>query len=192
MILLENTLVSEDVLDQNFICNLTACKGACCVEGDFGAPITEEEIAIIKKNLDSILPFLQKESIDEITKRGIWEKDIDGDLVTTCLPTGECNFSIRDKQDGILKCGIENAFLNGKSDIKKPLSCHLYPLRISKVGDYEAVNYHKWDICKPACELGKKEGVAVYKFLKEPLIRKFGEDWYKELDAIAMQLKGTI
>lgn len=188
MILLENTLVSEDVLEKEFICNLTACKGACCVEGDFGAPISEDEITLIEQNLQGILPYLEPASINEIEKKGFWEKDIDSDLVTTCLPSGECNFSIRDEQSGALKCGIEKAYFEGKSTIKKPISCHLYPIRVSKVGDYDAINYHKWDICKPACELGKKEGVTVYQFLKDPLIRKYGNEWFEELDAIAKQI----
>ncbi len=186
MILLDNTIISEDILEKNFICNLSACKGACCIEGDFGAPLTEEEIETIEAELSNILPFLSAESINEINKKGIWEKDIDGDLVTTCLPSGACNFSIKES-DGTLKCGIEQASKAGKSSIQKPLSCHLYPIRISKVGNYDAVNYHKWDICKPACKLGDEHKLAVFQFLKIPLIRKFGTEWFNELSNVAAQ-----
>ena len=186
MILLENTIVSEDVLDKHFICNLSACKGACCVEGDFGAPLTEEEISTLSSEIENLKPFLSHEGLAAITQNGFWEHDSDGDLVTTCLPTGECNFSLRDA-NGTLKCGIEAAYKAGKSSLYKPLSCHLYPIRISKVSAYEALNYHKWDICAPACALGKEHRVPVYQFLKEALIRKFGADWYQDLDAIATQ-----
>lgn len=188
MILLNNTIVSEDILERNFICNLSACKGACCIEGDFGAPITQDEIEILEAELQNIKPFLTNISLEAIKNKGIWEQDIDGDLVTTCLPTGECNFSLRD-ENGLLKCGIEQAYRVGKASIQKPLSCHLYPIRISQVGELEALNYHKWDICKPACKLGDENQLAIYQFLKEPLIRKFGNEWYSELDSIAKQWK---
>lgn len=190
MILLENTIVSEDVLDKHFICNLSACKGACCVEGDFGAPLTEEEISTLSSEIENLKPFLSHEGLAAITQNGFWEHDSDGDLVTTCLPTGECNFSLRDA-NGTLKCGIEAAYKAGKSSLYKPLSCHLYPIRISKVSAYEALNYHKWDICAPACALGKEHQVPVYQFLKEALTRKFGADWYQELDAIATQYNSS-
>ncbi len=188
MILLNNTIVSEDILERNFICNLAACKGACCVEGDSGAPITEEEVEILASELENIKPYLTPISLAAINSKDFWEKDTDDDLVTTCLPTGECNFSLRDEM-GYLKCGIELAYKDGKASIQKPLSCHLYPIRLSKVGDFDAVNYHRWDICKPACSLGDEHKLAVYQFLKEPLVRKFGADWYGELDAIAKQWK---
>jgi hypothetical protein len=188
MILLENTIVSEDILEKNFICNLSVCKGACCIEGDSGAPITQDELEILEAELENIKPYLTAVSLEAIKTQNFWEKDTDGDLVTTCLPTGECNFSLRDEA-GMLKCGIEQAYRDGKVSIQKPLSCHLYPIRISNVGEFEALNYHRWDICKPACKLGEEHQVAVYQFLKEPLIRKFGADWYNELDEIAKQFK---
>lgn len=188
MILLENTIVSEDILEKNFICNLSACKGACCIEGDSGAPITQDELEVLEAELENIKPYLTEVSLEAIKTQNFWEKDGDGDLVTTCLPTGECNFSLRDEA-GMLKCGIEQAYRDGKASIQKPLSCHLYPIRISNVGEFEALNYHRWDICKPACKLGEEHQVAVYQFLKEPLIRKFGAYWYHELDEIAKQWK---
>jgi hypothetical protein len=187
MIIHENTLLSEDLFDKHFICDLNSCKGACCVEGDFGAPVNESEIATINDLLPAISPFLSQEGLEIITRNGISEHDTDGDLVTTCLPTGECVFAVKD--NGILSCGIENAWKAGRINFQKPISCHLYPIRINKVGDYDALNYHKWEICKPACSFGEKHQTPIYKFLKAPLVRAYGEGWYNELDAIAEALK---
>ena len=183
MILLGETLISEDILDKHFICDLGKCKGACCVEGDFGAPLEKEEIKSIKKELKNILPFLNKASVKNIKDRGFHEKDDIGEPVTTCLPTGECNFSFRD-ETGILNCGIEKAWQAGKSTFRKPVSCHLYPIRVNKVGAYDALNYNRWDICKPACRLGEKHSMPLFRFLKDALIRRFGKGWYEELEQI--------
>jgi hypothetical protein len=179
----EPALISEDLLEKHFICDLAKCKGACCIEGEFGAPLDEEEIAILESELPNILPYLDPKGVKALKKHGVWEKDSEGDIVTTCLPTGECNFAIR--ENGILGCGIEKAWKAGATTFQKPISCHLYPIRISKVGDYDALNYNRWDICKPACALGKKHQVPVFKFLKGALERKFGEKWYRELEEIA-------
>lgn len=190
MVIIGNTLISEDVFDQEFICNLSACKGACCVEGDAGAPVTLDEKAKIESELEKIKPYLTKESFTAIENSACFEKDEDEEWVTTCLPSGECNFSFRN-ENGVLSCGIEQSFLAGESKIRKPISCYLYPIRVSKVGDYEALNYHKWDICSAACSLGKQEKVAVYQFLKGPLIDRFGEDWYQELCEVAEAFKNS-
>jgi hypothetical protein len=187
MIIHGDTLVSEDLFEKNFICNLSKCKGACCVEGDQGAPVTREEIAAMQHNLEAVKPYLTPESLKAIESKGFWETDPEGDLVTTCLPTGECNFSIY--KDGILSCGIEQAWKDGNSSFRKPISCHLYPIRVSNVGNYEALNYHRWDVCKPACQLGDEHQVPVFRFLKDALIRKYGESWYNELDDIARAFK---
>jgi hypothetical protein len=184
MIIVGNTLISEDLFDHEFICNLSACKGACCIEGDSGAPVTLEEKVQIEANFALIEPFLSDSSKADIAKRGGFEIDEDKEWVTTCLPTGECNFVKKD-ENGILGCGIEKSFLAGKSTIRKPISCYLYPIRVIKVGDYDALNYHKWDICSAACTLGKQEKVAVYKFLKEPLVDRFGAEWFAELEEVA-------
>lgn len=184
MIIHRDTLISDDIIEKNFICDIEKCKGACCVEGEFGAPLTTDEIKIIEKEYENIKPHLSPKGQKAIDKKGIWEKDSEGDIVTTCLPTGECNFSIYDK-NGILECGIEKAFKDGKTTFRKPISCHLYPIRVDKVGEHEALNYHRWNICKPACALGNKHKVPIYKFLKDALIRKFGEAWYEELEEIA-------
>jgi hypothetical protein len=183
MIIHESTILSEDLFDKNFICNLSKCKGACCVEGDQGAPLNEDELKAIERNLDAIKPYLTPASLKAIEQKGSWETDPEGDLVTTCLPSGECNFSRY--ENGILSCGMEQAWKDGKSDFRKPISCHLYPIRVSQVGEYEALNYHRWEVCKPACALGDEHQVPVFRFLKDALIRKYGEDWYSELEAIA-------
>ena len=190
MIIHQNTLISEDIFEKNFICNLEKCKGACCVEGESGAPITEDEIKILEKELKNIRPFLSEAGKQAIAKFGVWEKDKEGDTVTTCLSTGECNFSVY--ENGILGCGIEKAFKAGKTDFRKPISCHLYPIRITKVAEYDALNYNRWDVCKPACALGNKLHVPVYKFLKEALIRHYGATWYHELEEIAEVYQGSI
>ncbi len=190
MVIIGNTLISEDIFDQEFICNLSACKGACCVEGDAGAPVSAEEKAAIEANLPLIKPYLTSASLADISSKTGFEKDEDDEWVTTCLPSGECNFSFRNAQ-GVLSCGIEQSFLEGKSTIRKPISCYLYPIRVSKVGDYDALNYHKWDICSAACALGKQEKVAVYQFLKQPLIERFGQDWYQELCEVAEAYKNS-
>lgn len=188
MILHGDTIISEDVLTNEFVCNLNACKGACCIEGDFGAPLDESELEIISANLEGILLHLNKESQEHIGISGFYEHDKDGDLVTQCLPSGACVFATINEK-GILGCGIEQAWKNGNASFRKPISCHLYPIRLSKVGDYTAVNYHKWDICSPACKLGKKEQVKIYKFLQEALVRKFGQQWYDELTNIAQSFQ---
>jgi hypothetical protein len=188
MIIHGDTLIQEQVISELFLCDLEHCKGACCVEGDYGAPLDEEELEAISENLEHIKPYLTESARAEIDRRGFYEKDCDGELVTTCLPTGECNFSFRDAQ-GVLKCGMEQAFKDGKSSFRKPISCHLYPIRLSKVGSYTALNYHKWNICKAACSLGKRNKVSLYRFVKDALTRKFGAAWYAELERLAQQWK---
>lgn len=167
------------------MCNLQKCKGACCIEGDSGAPLSDEEIVILEQEMKNIEPYLTEKSKKNLARHGFYVVDKkDGEKLTTCLPSGECNFAYRD-ETGILGCGIEKAWKEGKTGFRKPLSCHLYPIRIKKVGDYLGLNYHRWSICKPACQLGKELQVPVYRFLKEPLVRKFGQQWYDELEKIA-------
>ncbi len=185
MLLHENTLISLDVLEKEFVCNLSACKGACCVEGDSGAPLEPEEIEIIAENLKEIKPFMDRKSLAVLDKKGFYEKDKEGDLVTNCLNGKACIFAIT--ENGIYKCAIEKAFIAGKISFKKPVSCHLYPIRIAKVGEYKALNYSKWEVCSPACTFGKSLKVPVFKFLKEALVRKFGEEWFDGLEEIAAQ-----
>lgn len=181
MIVLNNSIVSDDVADRKFVCDLQRCKGACCVEGDLGAPLEEDELLIIEDILPEVLPYLSEEGRAAIEKEGPFLLDEEGDFSTTTIDNRECAFAIYDDA-GILKCGIEQAHRDGKIDYMKPISCHLYPIRITQYDHYEAINYHEWSICSPACDLGEQLKVPVYKFLKEPLIRKYGENWYQELE----------
>ena len=180
MFQIEKTLVSEEILENDFVCNLNACKGACCVEGDLGAPLEEHELAELEGAYEAVKPYLSEEGIKAIEKEGLYIKDFEGDYSTTTIGGKECAFAIYDEK-GILKCGIEQAYFDGKTTFRKPVSCHLYPIRITKYDHYDALNYDRWDICSAACALGDKLGVPVYKFLKEALIRKYGEAWYEEL-----------
>ena len=187
MIEIGQTLVSDDVVSEQFVCDLEKCKGACCVEGDLGAPLTEDELEKIDEVLEVVKPYLSPEAVAVLDKEGGYLLDEDGDLSTTTIDGKECAFAFYDKE-GILKCGIEQAHKDGKTDFKKPISCHLYPIRVVKLPEFEALNYDRWSICSPACDLGASLKVPVYKFLKEPLVRKFGAAWYADLEE-AIQAK---
>lgn len=180
MIIIDNAIVSDDIAEQFFVCNLDKCKGACCVEGDLGAPLTDEELVVLEEIYDTVKPYLHPKGIEAIEKKGFYVKDSEGDYSTPILDTGECAYGWYDKK-GYFKCGIEQAHVDGKIDFQKPISCHLYPIRITKYDDFEALNYHRWHICNPACHFGKDLAVPLYEFLKVPLIRKYGEEWYEEL-----------
>lgn len=180
MILIDETVISDDIKEQFFVCDLEKCKGACCVEGDLGAPLTEEETKTLDKVYQKVKPYLSDQGISEIEKQGTFILDEEGDFSTPTINGRECAYAIYDDK-GILKCGIEQAYNDGKIKFRKPISCHLYPIRITKYDHYEAINYDRWHICTPACGLGKELGVPVYKFLKEALTRKYGERWYREL-----------
>lgn len=182
MFQLGKTIVSEDVLEKEFVCNLSACKGICCVDGDAGAPVLEEEVAIMQKIYPTVKPFLRPEGIAAIEAQGTTVIGTDGTLETPLIDNKDCAYVIYDG-DTVL-CGIEQAYNQGLIDWKKPISCHLYPVRIKDFSEFAAVNYDKWDICSDACSLGKELSVPVYKFVKEALIRRFGEDWYAELEKI--------
>jgi len=183
MFAIQDTLVSLDLLERQFVCDLAACKGACCVKGDAGAPLTDEEIGLLEDIVDDVMPFLDEEGRKAIAAKGVFEIDVDGDKGTTLLKDGRCAFALV-AADGMVTCGIEKAYNSGAVNFKKPISCHLYPVRITELKDYDAVNYNRWDICRPACECGKQLQVPVYRFLKEALIRKYGEAWYEELEMI--------
>ncbi len=188
MIAIGNTLVSEDVIEKQFVCDLNACKGACCVKGDYGAPLEEEELAAIDSVYEKVKPYLRKEGIEAIEKQGkylLYEKK---EWVTPLVKGKECAYTVF--EDGTAKCGIEKAYYDGKIDFKKPVSCHLYPIRITKQRNgMDAINYDRWNICNPACKLGKSLQVPVFKFLKDSLVRKYGEDWYKQLELAANLLE---
>lgn len=185
MIAIENTLISEDVLERKFVCDLNACKGACCVAGDSGAPLDKEELSVLDSVLEKVKPYMTKKGIKAVEKQGAWEVDSDGDYTTTLVSEGaECAF-VYFNEDKVACCAIEKAWSEKKTDWQKPISCHLYPVRITRYKNYDAVNYHRWDVCKAACDCGTKLDVPVYKFLKAPLIRKYGKDWYRRLEESA-------
>jgi hypothetical protein len=175
----DNVLVSDELRDIRFVCKLAACCGDCCVEGDAGAPLEEREISILEDCVDEIVAFMSPEGIEEVSKKGVFDYDADGSFVTPLIKNKECAFVVEEK--GINYCAIEKAWLAGRIPFQKPISCHLYPVRLSQVGDYTAVNYNKWHICDPALEHGAQLGTPLYAFLKKPLIRKFGEAWYEKL-----------
>ena len=188
MVQIDDVVVSLDVFREKFICNLDACKGQCCIEGDAGAPLEEEEVAELEKVLPVIWDQLSPQAREIIDRQGVCYTDQDGDLVTSIVNGKDCVFTCYDEK-GCCYCAIEKAYRNGKVDFYKPVSCHLYPIRVGNYGPYKAVNYHRWDVCKAAVILGQKENVPVYKFLKEPLIRKFGEAWYNEMESVAEELR---
>ncbi len=190
MLIIKDKLVSDDIVEKNFICNLNACKGACCVEGDSGAPLEDEEMRILTDIYKDVEPYLTSEGKAAIKESGlsVYYKESE-EFGTPLIDNGPCAFVTYDKS-GMALCGIEQAYYDGKTDFKKPISCHLYPIRVEKNPEsgFEALNYDKWDICKAACQLGNKEKVPIYVFLKEALIRKYGEEFYEELDATAKYL----
>ena len=187
MIQIEDKIISLDVFEKHFVCDLNACKGACCVEGESGAPLLKEEEEILNDIYESIKPYMKKDGIKEVENQGISVIDTEGELTTTLVNNKECSFVIF--ENGITKCTIEKAYLDGKVDFIKPISCHLFPIRIKSYSNFDAINYEDIKICKPACECGSKLEVPVYAFLKEPLIRKYGENWYKKLLEAAKLLK---
>ena len=188
MIQIDDTLVSLDLIERSFLCDLSHCKGQCCVEGDSGAPLEPGEEEELKRVLPEIWNDLLPEARTVIQSQGVAYTDSDGDRVTSIVGDKNCVFTCYDT-DGVCKCAIEKAYREGRVSFYKPISCHLYPVRITQYKTFQAVNYHRWDVCKAAELLGKKEQVPVYQFLKEPLIRKFGQAWYDALDECAQAWK---
>ena len=188
MIHIDDTLVSLDLIERSFLCDLSHCKGQCCVEGDSGAPLEPGEEEELKRVLPEIWNDLLPEARTVIQSQGVAYTDSDGDRVTSIVGDKNCVFTCYDT-DGVCKCAIEKAYREGRVSFYKPISCHLYPVRITQYKTFQAVNYHRWDVCKAAELLGKKEQVPVYQFLKEPLIRKFGQAWYDALDECAQEWK---
>lgn len=187
---IDNKIVSTQIFEKKFVCDLNACKGACCVEGDAGAPLTTEEVSILEEHLETIKPYMRKEGLKAVEKAGVFYMDQDNEPVTTLVNGGECAFVYFD-ENGITKCAVEAAYLDGKTDFKKPISCHLYPIRVKQFNDYKALDYDKWSICEPACACGEALNVPVFRFLKEPIIRAFGEPFFKELEAVDQELKSA-
>lgn len=186
MIQIDDTLVSLDVIEKFFLCDLSHCKGECCVEGDSGAPLEPGEVEELEKVLPVVWNDLSEKAKAVIDRQGVSYVDEEGDRVTSIVDGKDCVFTCYDS-DGTCKCAVEKAFREGKTSFYKPVSCHLYPVRITEYPDFKAVNYHKWNVCKAAALLGEKERVRVYQFLKEPLVRKFGEQWYAALEECATE-----
>ncbi len=182
------TLVSEALLTDEFVCNLSACKGACCYEGEAGAPLTDEETKTLTAISSTILPYLRPEGASVIKSQGVFVKGADGDWETPLVQGKECAYATQDAK-GTWSCGIEEAYNAGAVTFKKPISCHLYPVRIQDYSEFSAVNYHQWPICHAACTLGQELKVPVYRFVKEALERKFGKQWFLELESVAKTLK---
>lgn len=187
MIEIDKTLVSEILFERKFLCDLNACKGACCVEGDSGAPLENSEVAYVKNNINKIIPFLREVGVREIEKQGTSVIDRDNDQVTPLINNLECAYTVFNEK-GIAQCGIEQAHEAGVIDLIKPISCHMYPIRISKIGNYEALNYSKWDLCDPACKLGESQGLKVFRFLETALVRKYGRDYFNVMEEVDREM----
>lgn len=187
MLQIQDVIVSFDVLTKCFSCDLDCCKGACCIEGDAGAPVTPDEIAQIEELLPVIWDDLSIDARKIINRQGVAYTDPEGELVTSIVNGKDCVFTCYG-ENGCCYCAIEKAFREGRCKFKKPVSCHLYPIRVKKIGDGWGLNYDRWDVCKAAVLKGEKESLPLYKYLKEPLIRRFGQAWYDELDLTVTEL----
>jgi hypothetical protein len=179
MIAIENALISDNLVTVKFCCDLPRCLGACCVEGDAGAPLEGKEAKTISDYLDQLKYYMTQEGADWVDLYGVTELDPAGNLVTPLLEGKECAYAYF--EGDIARCAMEKAHEEGNFPLQKPLSCHLYPVRIKQYSLSEAVNYHEWHVCHPALVKGRNEEIPLYVFLKEPLIRKYGEDWYNDL-----------
>ncbi|MRR18649.1 DUF3109 family protein [bacterium] len=179
MLQIDDTIVSLAIIERNFACDLIACKGNCCRYGDTGAPLTPEEAGALDRIWPDLRPFIRPEGIMIIDKDGTSMKDMEGELVTPLINNEECAYAIT--ANGIFMCGIETAFNAGAVDFRKPLSCHLFPVRVKQYRDFRAVNYEEWAICKPGVEAGAEQDIKLYVFLREPLLRAFGQEWYEKL-----------
>ena len=184
MIEIGHAIVSFDIFEEHFLCDLLKCKGACCVEGDSGAPLTKGEAREIERSYPVFKKYLSEEHKKEVKKQGFSVIDFEGDLVTPLVNNRQCAYTFTDEK-GITKCAIEKAYLDGKITFRKPVSCHLFPIRITEYQHFDAVNYQQLDICKPGRECGAAQKLPLYRFLKEPLIRKYGSEWYEQLEYAA-------
>ena len=184
MFQLGKTIVSEAILDNDFACNLSACKGACCVDGEAGAPLEPQEAKILEAIYPKVKEYLTPRSVHAIEQQGVFVTTDNGELETPLIDGADCAYVIYDEKNTAL-CGIEEAYNQGDVDWKKPVSCHLYPVRVKDYSEFSAVNYHRWQICDSACSFGRSLELPIYKFVKEALIRKFGSEWYAELELFA-------
>lgn len=185
MIDIENTVISSDVISCHFACDLSACKGACCVHGDSGAPLEKDEAESLEQLLPKIIPYLSQRGIDAIAVQGTSTIDAENDTVTPLIEGKECAYVVF--ENGIARCGIEKAYLDGAIMFRKPSSCHLYPVRIKKYKEFDAVNYDRWEICAPAIKNGTRMRLPLYRFVRNALIDRYGETWFSQLDRIAQE-----
>ncbi len=194
IIMVGDVLIHSDIITQHFCCDLSSCRGKCCIEGDAGAPVTLDEVAHIENALDAVWPMLSSAAQAEIDRHGVAYTDEEGDLVTSIVKGKDCVFTCyRDLPlparhttvKGCCLCALECAFREGRTSWPKPMSCYLYPIREKQLGSLTGLNYHRWTVCKEAVALGEKLQLPVYKFLREPLIRRFGQEWYEELERTA-------
>lgn len=183
MIILNDVLIDEDIFLKKFVCDLSVCKGRCCIEGDTGAPLTERELDMLEINYEAAKPYMSADNIKAVEEQGFGVIDEEGDLGTTLGPSKECAYVTH--KDGLLMCAYERAFLDGKTKWRKPISCYLYPIRIDQVGPFKAIKFHRWDICNCALVNGDKLGVPCYKFLEDPITEAFGADFYAQLCEVA-------
>ena len=182
-----NKIVSTDIFSEQFTCDLNKCKGACCVKGNGGAPLNENEVDKIQNNIEKIKPYMSKSGIETVNREGVYYLDEEDAPATKLIDKKECCFVYFD-EDEIAKCSIETAYKAGEINFNKPESCHLYPIRTKEFNEFTAINYETWDICSPACSLGKSLKVPVYQFLKEPIIRVFGSSFFEELTKVDQEL----
>lgn len=185
MVQIGEVLVSFDIFEKKFCCDLDCCKGICCIEGDYGAPLSEGEIEKLRKNYVNVRSYMKPEGCEAVALQGFAVKDCDNEWTTPLIAGRECAFAI--EEGGSCWCAVEKAWTEGKSDFRKPESCHLYPIRIACYAGFEALNYHKWKVCQGAVLRGEKEGIPLYRFLKEALIARYGEEWYEELEYAAAE-----
>lgn len=195
MLIVQDCIVSEDIAEKCFSCDLAQCKGQCCVDGDCGAPLLEEEIPILEKILPEVEPYMTPEGIEVVHREGVSALDNAAEPCTPLIHNQECAY-VTWGEDGTAYCAIEKAYRDGKIDFPKPVSCHLYPIRVDVYGTFVAVNYHQWDICRCAVKCGNACGIPLYQYLKGPLIRRFGQSWYddllKEIDQYHQHIKQTL
>lgn len=188
MIEIDGKIVSDDILTECFACDIARCKGECCVDGNSGAPLEMEEADILEEEYENYKPYMTPDGIESVERQGFMVVDCDGDYTTPLVDDAECAYSYR--ENGITLCAIEKAFREGKCSFRKPISCHLYPIRLINLSNgTTGLNYHRWNVCSSACENGRKLGIPVYKSLREPIIRRFGEEFYKALECAEDLLK---
>ncbi|PID89839.1 MAG: hypothetical protein CSA97_05980 [Bacteroidetes bacterium] len=186
MIQLGDKIVDAQILRAYFACDLSACRGACCFEGDSGAPLETEEIVALDESLEMLKPLMSREGVEVVNREGVCFRDGDGDWVTSLVRGNECAFSFQ--EGGCYLCAVERGLREGKSDAQKPISCALYPIRVGRSGAFDLLRYDRWEICEPGVANGEQLGIRLFEFLREPLVRAFGEEFYEDLARAADEL----